>query len=65
MRPASRSSWLEMEKEDFHARVEEGYHALIARHPERYVVVDARGDREEIARRIREAVLGKLMEGET
>ena len=61
---ASQLDRLEMEKEDFHARVEEGYHALIARHPERYVVVDARGDREEIARRIREAVLGKLMEGE-
>ena len=61
---ASQLVRLEMEKEDFHARVEEGYHALIARHPERYVVVDARGDREEIARHIREAVLGKLMEGE-
>ncbi len=62
---ASQLDRLEMEKEDFHARVEEGYHALIARHPERYVVVDARGDREEIARHIRETVLGKLMEGET
>ncbi|MBR2824543.1 MAG: dTMP kinase [Clostridia bacterium] len=61
---ASRLDRLEMEKEDFHARVEEGYHALIARNPERYVVVDARGDREDIAGTIRKAVLARLFEAE-
>ncbi|MBQ8072898.1 MAG: dTMP kinase [Clostridia bacterium] len=61
---ASELDRLEMEKESFHARVEEGYHALIARHPERYVVVDARGDREEIAKTIAAAVLEKLMAAE-
>ena len=61
---ASELDRLEMEKESFHARVEEGYHALIARNPERYVVVDARGDREEIAKTIAAAVLEKLMAAE-
>ena len=61
---ASQLDRLEMEKESFHARVEEGYHALIARQPERYVVVDARGDREEISATIREAVLSRLFEAE-
>ena len=55
---------MEVEKEEFHARVEEGYHELIRRNPERYVVVDARGDREIIAEHIAKAVLGKLMEAE-
>ena len=61
---ASQLDRLEMEKESFHARVEEGYHALIARQPERYVVVDARGDREKISATIREAVLSRLFEAE-
>ena len=61
---ASELDRLEAEKEEFHARVEEGYHALIARNPERYVVVDARGDRDEIAKTIQEKVLARLMEQE-
>ena len=61
---ASQPDRLEAEKEEFHARVEEGYHELISRNPERYVTVDARGDREEIAERIRKAVLARLMEAE-
>ena len=61
---ASELDRLEAEREEFHARVEEGYHELIARNPERYVTVDARGDREEIAERIRTAVLARLMEAE-
>ena len=52
---------LEIEKEDFHARVEEGYRELISRHPERYIVVDARGSREEIAKVIADRVLERLM----
>ncbi|MBQ9210853.1 MAG: dTMP kinase [Clostridia bacterium] len=61
---ASQLDRMEVEKEEFHARVEEGYHELIRRNPERYVVVDARGDREIIAEHIAKAVLGKLMEAE-
>ena len=40
---ASEPDRLEMEAESFHARVEDGYHQLIARDPERFVVVDATG----------------------
>ncbi len=61
---ASELDRLEMEKEEFHARVEEGYHTLIARAPERYVAVDARKDREEIAREIAKAVLTRLISDE-
>ena len=52
---------IEAQKEDFHARVEAAYHELISRDPERYVVVDAREDREAIAKKISDAVLGKLI----
>ena len=62
---ASQLDRLEAEKEDFHARVEAGYHELISRNPERYAAVDARGDREEIAGKIAERVLEKLMAEET
>ncbi len=58
---ASEPDRLEMEKESFFARVEEAYHQLIARDPDRYIAVDARGDREEIAREIAGKVLGRLM----
>ena len=61
---ASQLDRLEMEKEEFHARVEAGYHELISRRPERYVTVDAREDREEIAGQISRAVLARLMEAE-
>ena len=57
---ASEPDRLEMEKESFFARVEEAYHQLISRDPDRYIVVDARGDREEIAREIAGKVLGRL-----
>ncbi len=55
---------LEREREDFFARTEEAYHTLIARAPERYVTVNAAGNREEIAREIADRVLEKLMEAE-
>ena len=55
---------LEAEKEEFHARVEQGYHELIARHPERYVAVNAREDREKIAETVAKAVLERLMNQE-
>lgn len=55
---------LEMEAEAFHARVEDGYHELIRRSPERFVTVNAEGTREEIAAEIAEKVLSRLMEAE-
>ena len=47
-----------MEAEDaaFHARVVEGYRALAAADPDRWVVVEAAGTIEEIAERVRKAV---------
>ena len=53
-----------MEAESFHARVEDGYHELIARDPGRFVVVNAERTRDEISGEIREKVLGRLMEME-
>jgi len=55
---------MEMEEDSFHARVEAGYHELIARDPERFVVVDAGRSREEIAEEIRDKVLARLMNAE-
>ena len=52
---------LEMEAESFHARVEDGYHQLIARDPGRFVVVDAAKTRDEIAAEIQNKVLTRLM----
>ena len=58
---ASEPDRMEMEAESFHARVEEGYHQLIALDPERFAVVDARGDREAIADEVGEKVLARLI----
>ena len=52
---------MEMEAESFHARVEDGYHQLIAKDPGRFAVVNAEGTREEIAAEIAEKVLSKLL----
>ena len=56
---------LEMEAESFHARVEDGYHQLIAREPDRFVVVDAAKTRDEIAAEIQDKVITRLMNMET
>ena len=61
---ASEPDRLEMEADSFHARVENGYHELVARDPDRFVVVDAAGTRDEIAAEIREKVLTRLMKME-
>ena len=61
---ASEPDRLEMEAESFHARVEEGYHQLISLDPDRFAVVNAEGDRDEIAKQIAEQVLKHLMEME-
>ncbi len=55
---------MERERDDFFSRTEEAYHALIARDPARYIVVDAAGDRDEIAQEIAGKVLSRLMEAE-
>ena len=61
---ASEPDRMEMETDSFHARVEAGYHELIARDPDRFVVVDAAKSREEIAEEIRDKVLTRLMSAE-
>ncbi len=55
---------MEMEADSFHARVEDGYHELIARNPDRFVVVNAGKTRDEIAAEIQEKVLTRLMRSE-
>ena len=61
---ASEPDRMEMEADSFHARVEDGYHELIARDPDRFVVVDAGKTRDEIAAEIQDKVLARLMEKE-
>ena len=55
---------IEMEAEQFHARVEDAYHDLIRRDPARFVVVDASRTPDEIANDVLEGVLDKLTEAE-
>jgi len=59
---ASEPDRMEMEAENFHARVEDGYHQLIAMDPGRFAVVNAAGDRDEIAAEVAEKVLARLLE---
>ena len=47
---------LEAEEQDFHARVREGYHALAAAEPDRFLVLDAAGSLDSLASAIRERV---------
>ena len=61
---ASEPDRMEMEADSFHARVENGYHELIARDPDRFVVVDAGKTRDEIAAEIAERVLKRIAEME-
>jgi dTMP kinase len=50
---------LEAEVRAFHDRVCDGYRALIAQDPGRWVVVNGRGAPDAVARRVREAVEGR------
>jgi dTMP kinase len=50
---------LESEVRAFHDRVRDGYRALIAQEPRRWVVVDGWGEKGAVARRVREAVEGR------
>ena len=61
---ASEPDRMEMEADSFHARVEDGYHQLISRDPDRFVVVDAAKSRDEIAEEIQDKVLTRLMRSE-
>ncbi len=45
---------IEGESMEFHLRVREGYLRMAAADPDHYLVIDARADRDEIARRVRE-----------
>ncbi|MDQ1136127.1 dTMP kinase [Microbacterium sp. SORGH_AS 1204] len=51
---------LEAEKEEFHARVREGFLSLAADEPGRFLVLDARAAPEELAARVRNAVAERL-----
>ncbi len=61
---ASEPDRMEMEADSFHARVEEAYHELISREPERFITVNAENSREEIAAEIADRVLRRLTEAE-
>ncbi|MCH5287121.1 MAG: dTMP kinase [Christensenellaceae bacterium] len=53
---------LEMEGDSFHARTEAAYRELIARDPQRFIVVDATRSPETIGQEIADRVLARLME---
>ena len=53
---------LEMEGDSFHARTEAAYRELIARDPQRFIVVDATQSPETIGQDIAKRVLARLME---
>ena len=55
---------IEMEADSFHARTEAAYRELIARDPQRFIVVDATQTPEESGRQVAERVLARLMEAE-
>lgn len=61
---ASTLDRIEMEADGFHARTEAAYRELIARDPERFIVVDATQTPEEIGRQVAQQVLSRLMEAE-
>ncbi len=59
-RPADR---LEAEGDGFHSRVREGFGALAAASPQRWIVVDGMGSEEIVAARVLVAVRGRLGDG--
>ena len=61
---ASRLDRIEMEEDSFHARTEAAYRELIARDPQRFVVVDATQPPEAIGREVAQRILARLMEAE-
>lgn len=61
---ASELDRIEMEADSFHARTEKAYRELIARDPQRFVVVDATRTPKEIGDEVAARVLARLMEAE-
>jgi len=59
-RPADR---LEAEGDGFHSRVREGFSALAAASPQRWIVVDGMGSEEVVAARVLAAVRGRFGDG--
>lgn len=61
---AGGEEWNRMDAQslDFHRRVREGYHALIAEDPGRWVCIAAGGELDAIQARIRDAVMARLSE---
>ncbi|KSU53872.1 thymidylate kinase [Microbacterium enclense] len=51
---------LEAEKEEFHARVRDGFLALASAEPERFLVLDARAAPDELAAQVQDAVTARL-----
>lgn len=51
---------LEAEKEEFHARVRDGFLALAAAEPQRFLVLDARAAPDELAAQVRDAMTTRL-----
>ncbi|WP_166245780.1 dTMP kinase [Paenibacillus turpanensis] len=51
---------LDLEKLDFHKRVREGYHKLLARFPERITVIDAEQPPEQMIRQVYESLKQQL-----
>ena len=51
---------LDLEKLDFHNKVRESFLALAERYPDRYVIIDASQNREEVAKATMEAILSRI-----
>ena len=51
---------LDLEKIDFHNKVRESFLALAKRFPDRYVIIDASMEREQVAKATMEAILSRL-----
>lgn len=62
---ASTLDRIEMEADSFHARTEAAYRELIARDPQRFIVVDATQLPADIGSQVAQQVLARLMEAET
>jgi dTMP kinase len=45
---------------EFHQRLRDGFHDIVAREPQRCLLIDASGDEDAVAARIRDAVTGRL-----
>lgn len=53
---------LDLEKQEFHERVCQGYEILLKRYPERIIAIDAAKPQEEVFEQLKEVVLNKIKE---